>query len=207
MKIQPHPNADPLNQPKQATPLKPLTDSDFQGRLNAVTGQDGAADADALARDSRLRPLTPIEMVPGVKGPVQPLKPLDPPVPPLMPLGESNTTFHPGNPKQPKSEHERVEEQARKWVAQTFYGTMLKQMRESPFKSDLFSGGRGGQAFTPLLDQHLADHMARASDSKLVHAIARELEARTAYQQQQPKAGSRNINSNVRSHVAPSLRA
>jgi hypothetical protein len=207
MKIQPVANADPLNRPKQATtPLKPLADSDFAGQLNAVAGQGDSNSGDEV-RASRLRPLTPIEMVPGVKGPVPPLDPLEPPSPPLLPLVESNTTFHPGNPKQPRSEHERVQEQARKWVAQTFYGTLFKQMRESPFKSDLFSGGRGGQAFTPLLDQHLADHMSRASDAKLVHAIARKLEARSASPQQAPRPGSRSINTNVRSHVAPSLRA
>ena len=46
-------------------------------------------------------------------------------------------------------------------VAQTFYGTMLKQMRNSPFKSKLFDGGRGGEAFASMFDQHLADRMSR----------------------------------------------
>jgi hypothetical protein len=207
MKIRPQTHADPLNQPKQTAALKPLADSDFAGQLNSVAN-NGAGEPTSTTH-SRLRPLSPIEMVPGVKGPVPPLKPLDPPAPPLVPLGEAGTTFHPGNPKQPKSEHERIQEQARKWVAQTFYGTMLKQMRESPFKSDIFSGGRGGQAFTPLLDQHLADRMSRSSDAKLVHAIARKLEARSAYQQPQakPKGAASTLNQNVRSHVAPSLRA
>ena len=30
---------------------------------------------------------------------------------------------------------------AQKWVGQTFFGTLLKQMHESPFKSELWSGG------------------------------------------------------------------
>src|SRR5215831_1175256 len=38
------------------------------------------------------------------------------------------------------SQHERLVKQTRKWVSQTFFGTLLKQMRESPFKSDLLDG-------------------------------------------------------------------
>src|SRR5947208_1646173 len=111
----------------------------------------------------------------------------------------------------PKTEHDKIQEQARKWVAQTFYGAMLKQMRESPFKSEMFSGGRGGQAFATMLDQHLADHMSRAAGSKLVNAIARKLEARAGYVKQ---AGSSRRSvapatpNNMRMpHVATSLRA
>jgi Rod binding domain-containing protein len=79
------------------------------------------------------------------------------------------------------SEHEKVVEQAQKWVAQTFYGTLLKQVRQSPFHSQLFEGGRGGEAFSSLYDQRLADHMARGTGKKLVNAIARKIEAKTAY--------------------------
>src|SRR4051794_34378387 len=102
MKIHPQTHADPLNQPKQTSALKPLADSDFAGQLNAIANEDGGA-GPAPSR-SALRPLSPIEMVPGVKGPIGPLKPLEPPVPPLAPLGEGDATFHAGNPKQPKSE-------------------------------------------------------------------------------------------------------
>jgi hypothetical protein len=169
---------------------------------------------------SRLRPLSALEMIPGVKGPLRPLGPLNPPSAPLLPLGDDGTTFHPGGTgRPPKTEHEKIQEQARKWVSQTFYGTLLKQMRDSPFKSELFSGGRGGQAFTPMLDQHLADRMSRSSDSKLVRAIARKLEARSApdaakqpavtrkSEPKPPATPSENPYENVRINVAPSLRA
>lgn len=79
------------------------------------------------------------------------------------------------------SEHERIINQAEKWVAQTFFGTLLKQMRDSPFRSKIFEGGRGGEAFGSLYDQHLADHMARGAGRKLVNAIANRIEARKAY--------------------------
>jgi hypothetical protein len=218
MRIQHPVNHDPINQPKrQATtmPLKPLDSSDFARQLKTATGDGG----DAATEPTRapLRPLSPMEMIPGVKGPVRPLEPLNPPPAPLLPLGDGSTAFYPGgSSRPPKSEHDKIQEQARKWVSQTFYGTLLKQMRDSPFKSELFSGGRGGQAFTPMLDQHLADRMARSSDSKLVKAIARKLEARTSREPQQqppvpaskqPKPSSDNPYQNVRIHVAPSPRA
>ena len=85
---------------------------------------------------------------------------------------------------EPKSQHDQMVEKTRTWVAQTFFGTLLKQMRESPFKSELFSGGQGGQAFASLHDQHLAEHMARGAGSKLVNGIVRRLEAQQAYRKQ-----------------------
>ena len=65
---------------------------------------------------------------------------------------------------------------AQKWIGQTFFGTLLKQMHESPFKSDLWSGGRGGQAFSPLMDQHLAERMARASGRSLAQSIVKHIQ-------------------------------
>src|SRR5438128_2434943 len=82
------------------------------------------------------------------------------------------------------TQHERLTNEARKWVAQSFYGTLLKQMRNSPFKSEIFDGGRGGEAFAPLLDQHLADHMTRATDNHLVSAIVRRIEGKRVYDAQ-----------------------
>jgi Rod binding domain-containing protein len=68
---------------------------------------------------------------------------------------------------------------ARVLVAQTFYGQMLKQMRSSPFKSEMFDGGRGGQAFMSQLDQHLAERMSRSSaGERLARAIVRKFEGK-----------------------------
>ena len=70
---------------------------------------------------------------------------------------------------------------AQKWVGQTFFGTILKQMHNSPFKSELWSGGRGGQTSSTLFDQHLAERMARASGRPLAESIVKQLQrARTA---------------------------
>ena len=83
-----------------------------------------------------------------------------------------------------QTQHDRIVGQTEKWVAQTFFGTLLKQMENSPFKSDLFSGGRGGEAFSSLYHQQLVDRMSRAAGDKLVNAIVRRIEARAAYQKQ-----------------------
>jgi Rod binding domain-containing protein len=53
-------------------------------------------------------------------------------------------------------------------------------MGESPFKSDLFSGGRGGEAFSSLYHQQLADRMARGAGTKLVNSIVKNIEAKQA---------------------------
>jgi Rod binding domain-containing protein len=82
------------------------------------------------------------------------------------------------------SKHEALEEQTRKWVAQTFFGPMLKQMRQSPWHSTILDGGRGGDAFNEMYDQELASHMTRGAGSKLVNAIVNKIEARNAYSKQ-----------------------
>ena len=85
------------------------------------------------------------------------------------------------------SEHDQLKKQAETLVAQTFFGTLLKQMRESPFKSEMFSGGRGEQAFGPMYDQVLSQRMAHGAGSKLVNALVRKLEANKSYAKQQIK--------------------
>jgi hypothetical protein len=91
-------------------------------------------------------------------------------------VGGSLTALEKGPAKQGDAQKE-----ARKFVSQAFFGTLLKQMRESPFKSDLFSGGRGGEAFGSLYDQQLAERMASGVGSKLVGSIVRKIEAAKAY--------------------------
>jgi len=89
-----------------------------------------------------------------------------------------NTIPIPHNTTLSKAEqqHLKLQTQARKWVAQTFYGTMLKQMHNSPFKDKMFSGGRGGEAFQSMMDQQLADKMSKSAGSKLVDTIVSHIE-------------------------------
>jgi len=89
-----------------------------------------------------------------------------------------------------QSDHDKLVKQAQIWVSQTFFGTLLKQMRQSPFKSEMFSGGRGGEAFSGLYDQQLAERMARGAGHKLVNSIVRKIEARGAYEMSRAQATS-----------------
>ena len=94
----------------------------------------------------------------------------------------------------PPAQHDQLVGQTQKWVSQTFFGTLLKQMADSTFKSDLFSGGRGGEAFSSLYHQQLADRMARGAGDPLVQSIVRRIEAQAAYRDQAAKSSKANTN-------------
>ena len=79
------------------------------------------------------------------------------------------------------TKHEQLVAQTEKWVATSFYGELLKQARNGPFKDELFSGGKGGQTFQSLQDQQMSEQMARGAGRKLVNAIVRKIEAANAY--------------------------
>ena len=81
-----------------------------------------------------------------------------------------------------------VAKQAERWVAQTFFGTLLKQIRDSPFKSELFSGGRGAEAFGPLFDASMIDRIASGVGGKLSKAIVNQIHATKAYEKSKPTA-------------------
>lgn len=67
---------------------------------------------------------------------------------------------------------------AEELVAQTFYVPMLKSMRDSPFKSELFSGGKGGAAFNGMLDEQLAKRASHGAGGSLTDAIVRKFQKR-----------------------------
>ena len=100
-----------------------------------------------------------------------------------------------------KSHHDKLVQQTRKWVGLSFFQPILKQMRESPFRSKLLDGGRGGQAFSALYDQQLAQHMTRGTGNKLVNAIVRRIEAKSAYAKHAGKTGASTLAPR-RTHVA-----
>jgi hypothetical protein len=77
--------------------------------------------------------------------------------------------------------HEKLIHETQRWVAQTFYGTVLKHMHDSPFKASWVDGGRGGQAFQPFLDQQMVDHMSKTSSRKLVNSIVKKIEGKRSY--------------------------
>jgi Rod binding domain-containing protein len=92
--------------------------------------------------------------------------------------------------------HEKLVDQTRKWVATSFFEPMLKQMRESPFHSDLLDGGEGGKAFESMYDERLAERMATSATDTLVNSIVRKIEGGKAYAQHSSAGASKNaVNS------------
>jgi Rod binding protein len=74
------------------------------------------------------------------------------------------------DPKSPDS----FKQTAQTLVNQFFMGTMLKQMRQSPFKDETFSGGRAGEAYSSLFDQHVAEHAGNKVAKGLVESMVRQ---------------------------------
>jgi Rod binding domain-containing protein len=128
-------------------------------------------------------------------------------------LHPSNGNNSPLNAVPDATQHQKLVKQTQKWVAQTFYGTLLKQLRQSPFQSKLFEGGRGGEAFGAMYDQQLADRMSRGAGQKLVNSIVKRIEAKHAYDKSSRK-GKTNQAHTLRpaptprsGHVPANLRA
>ena len=108
----------------------------------------------------------------------------------------------------PQANRAALVKQARVWVSQTFFGTLLKQMHDSPFRSELFSGGRGGQAFSSLFDQHLTARMAGGkSAEKLVNSIVKHIERAQQQRFRDEPDAARELTTNLRqTRVAPAPR-
>ena len=95
-------------------------------------------------------------------------------IPHIHSTSQSHSLFHHGAAS---SQHDKLVKQSQRLVSQTFFGTLLKQMHSSPFKSELLDGGHGGEAFSSMLDQHLMDRMAaHGSAKKLVDSIVKSIE-------------------------------
>ena len=60
---------------------------------------------------------------------------------------------------------------AEQLVATTFIQPMLAKMREDPFKSDLFHGGRTEEIFGEQLDTILSERIVSRSDFSIVDAV------------------------------------
>lgn len=60
-------------------------------------------------------------------------------------------------------------------VAHTLVLPLLQQMRDDPFKGELFDGGFAEQAFGAQLDTELAERIATRSGGPLVEAVYRQV--------------------------------
>src|SRR5438045_3086503 len=116
----------PLNLPRKAGALKPLSGEDFRGTLAAIVNPATtqptattplASGLDSSALQPTLRPYNTDAAIPGFKGQAKPLEPLTPPAPPLIPMAEDDTEFAQGLPRhQAKTAHDKVVDTARKLV-------------------------------------------------------------------------------------------
>lgn len=175
----------PALKPLELPHMNPLSQSDFAGGNPALASEQSSALAPLNAHDFG-----------------------SPQTADLKPL--SATDFIPGA-KTSESREAQIDKQTRKWVSETFYGSLLKQMRNSPFKSKIFDGGRGAEAFSPLLDQQLADHIGAAKSNKLVRAIVNDIARKTsrtsspvsAGSQARATAGSPNATSPIPAEISP----
>jgi hypothetical protein len=68
-----------------------------------------------------------------------------------------------------------LHDHAAKVVGQTFMGTLLKQMRSSPYADNRFSGGSAGSNYAALLDMHISEIAGQRLARNLSEAIARTL--------------------------------
>ena len=78
---------------------------------------------------------------------------------------------------EPQGKAEQLRPIVRQWVGQSFFAPMLKEARNSSLAAEdsPFSGGRGGNAFGGLMDQHLAEAAGRGAGGKLADSIVRHL--------------------------------
>ena len=74
------------------------------------------------------------------------------------------------------TQNRQLRQKVDQWVGQVFFGTLMKQVRESPFKSELFSGGRGGGAFQQMLDGVLIERSSHNLGGRLSDSIVRKLD-------------------------------
>ena len=64
---------------------------------------------------------------------------------------------------------------ARQLVGETFFGLLLKEMRESTSKDHLLYGGRGETTLQPQLDQVLVERLATSRHFRLADAVVDRL--------------------------------
>jgi len=105
-------------------------------------------------------------------------------------------------PADPKDSEKKLREQATELVAGTFFRTLMKAMRDTVPKDEMFGGGRGEEVFRGMFDRELSTRFAKSGNFPVVDAAVRQLEARAAgaqglnrtYHQRMPRrCGEPNI--------------
>jgi Rod binding domain-containing protein len=71
--------------------------------------------------------------------------------------------------------NQQLETAAEQLLAMAFYQPLLKQAREVPFKSELFHGGFGEDAFGAQWDQAIAERLAKRDTSGLKQRLIEQM--------------------------------
>ncbi len=75
-----------------------------------------------------------------------------------------------------KPVEDEARQAARSLVSIGLIQPLLAQIRDDPFRSDLFHGGRGEEAFGAKLDAILAERMTQASGFNIVDAVYQKIQ-------------------------------
>jgi Rod binding domain-containing protein len=81
--------------------------------------------------------------------------------------------------QQATSRTEQVEEAADQLVAAAFILPLLEQVRDDPFKSDMFHGGQAEEIFGQQLDVLLADRISASANFGLSESLAHQFGVNT----------------------------
>lgn len=65
----------------------------------------------------------------------------------------------------------KLKEVTSQFLSAALYLPLMKQMREDPFKTEMFHGGMGEDMFNQQMDQQMADRLASSSSGQLGESI------------------------------------
>ena len=82
---------------------------------------------------------------------------------------------------------DELEKQVGRFVSGTFFGMMLKAMRDTVPDDGIFSGGRGEQVFRGMFDMELSERFAESGNFPLIEAAIRQLSGKAVYHKQMPR--------------------
>ncbi len=83
----------------------------------------------------------------------------------------------------PQTREEMVRSTAEELVATALVKPLLEQLRNDPFKADLFDGGQAEEAFGAQMDTVLADRMVQGMRLTVVEGVYRTLMQRGPMEQ------------------------
>ena len=79
-----------------------------------------------------------------------------------------------------------VQREVSRFIAGTFFSTMMKAMRSTVPEDGLMSGGRGEEIFQEFFDRELGEQFAQSANFPQVEAAVRQLSGRAVYRRQMP---------------------